>query len=1483
MLTKLTLQRPGEATGEDLLVDADPTTTVAQLAGAVAQRDPRSRGGGASSAATLTFRVDGSGSSRVLDPDQALADAMLRSGDRIVVQSADGSYYDASDQRAAAATLRIEEGPGAGTTIPLRSGSSQVGRGTDCDVTLSDPMVSKRHARFNVTDVVEVIDLGSVNGVFVGGEPVERAVLRLGDRVLLGDTTLVLDHLRPGGDAADGGPAEPFNRSPYLDPIYPGEAIKAPEPPARPQPQRFPIIAFVAPLVFAAVMFAITQNPLSIVFMALSPVMMVGTWLESRRVMKAAVQEATLQYGEALDQLDRSLTELQVEEADARRVETPGTGRCVEAAMQRSLPLWARRPDRHGFLTIRLGLAALPTRTVVEMPQTNNTIAELWERLHEVVGGHRLVDDVPVVGAFPASGVIGISGSLDHAMGTARGVVAQVAALHSPAEVVLGGLFSAEAAAHWDWIKWLPHTTSDAAPTGGPLLATGTSACSALLARLRELIDQRSGDAVPGEGFAAFTPAVVVVVDDAAPVDRSLLIELAERGRAAGVFCIWVARTVQQLPAAAEVFVDHDPATNQALAGYIDGGRVVVPVTVEPLDGPAALAFARSLAPVVDSGASANELSDLPGRVSFVEEIGVDLLHGPDAVIDRWRLSDSLPSSGSAQRRRKLAPLNALVGSGAHGPVQLDLRAHGPHALVGGTTGSGKSEFLQSWIMGLATTHSPSRVTFLLVDYKGGAAFSECVKLPHTVGLVTDLTPHLVQRALKSLNAELRHREHILNRKKAKDVLELEQRHDPDCPPSLVIVVDEFAALVMEVPEFVDGVVNVAQRGRSLGLHLVLATQRPAGVIKDNLRANTNLRVALRMADEADSSDVIGTDLAATFDPALPGRAAVKTGPGRLSPFQAAYVGGWTTDKPPAPRIVISGFAASGGQEWPEPEREAAEDADPGPTDIERLVVNVADAAVGAAIPAPRKPWLAELASTYDVARPLEDEGDLRLISRTDERLVFGVLDDPANQAQVPVAFEPDRDGNMAVIGTGGSGKSAFLRTLAVAASLSTRGGPCHVYGLDFASRGLDMLRPLPNVGGVVTADDEERTVRLLRMLRATVDDRLSRYAAVKADSITDYRIRAGRPDEARILLLVDGYPAFRQEYESGHRMPTYELFQSIATDGRQAGIHVVLAADRMGAVPSSMSSVIQKWLMLRMANENDFTLAGVPADAFPPGSPAGRGWFEDREVQVAVLGGSTSAAGQAGAIAKMAAAARQRGIVPAPEIGSLPELIPLAELPTGADDRVTIGIADHTLGPLAIPLTDPIVVAGPPKSGKSATLAVILDAILRRQSTVELLYVGEGRSPLSNAYEWSTVLRQDDTLREGLDGLIDRLAAEPPAVAAAGQVHAVLVVDDLPRVGGWMEGDRIGDLAKQVVAAGGVVIADGETSALSSTYGLQQSLKVARTGFVLAPDQYDGENIFKTPLPRLSRTPMPPGRGYFIHAGRATKVQVALAERMNR
>ncbi|HWJ85728.1 MAG TPA: FtsK/SpoIIIE domain-containing protein, partial [Cellulomonas sp.] len=814
----------------------------------------------------------------------------------------------------------------------------------------------------------------------------------------------------------------------------------------------------------------------------------------------------------------------------------------------------------------------------------------------------------------------------------ARALVAQLACLHSPAELVVLALVSPPSQAAWEWLAWLPHVESAHSPITGPHLAAHPGVAAALVTRVEELVAARS----------ASLPAVVIVVEDDALADRGRLVRLAETGPAVGVHVLWRAEAVERLPAVCRTFVAVDESG--ARVGTVPDGTWsdVVAERLADADG-----LARSLAAVMDAGAPVLDETDLPRSIGFLALAGPTLADSPSAVLERWRETGSvLDRAAPAVRRRHDAGLRAVVGLGSGGQFVLDLRAQGPHALVGGTTGAGKSEFLQAWVLGLATAHSPDRVTFLFVDYKGGAAFAQCVRLPHCVGLVTDLSPHLVRRALTSLRAELRRREHLFNRKGVKDLLELERSGDPETPPALVIVVDEFAALATEVPEFVDGVVDVAQRGRSLGLHLILATQRPAGVIKDNLRANTNLRIALRMADENDSVDVLGSALAAGFDPGVPGRGAVRTGPGRVSMFQSAFAGAASAG-PRRPSVTVESLTFGPGVPWdvaPPPGDAPDDDV---PTDIERVVRTVRAAALD--IPPPRLPWLPELPALIDVAT----------LEAPDEALPLGLADLPAQQEQRVAVWRPDEEGCLAVFGTSGSGKSTVLRTLACAAAR----GEAHVYGIDLGSGGLAMLDVLPEVGAVIDGADTERVVRLLHRLRDQLDDRSARFAVAHAGTLPEYRRLAGRPDEPRIVLLVDGLSAFRDAYEADvGRSGAWAALQRIVAEGRPLGVHVVMAAERPGALPTSLSGSVQQRLVLRQADESAYGTLDVPKDVLGPGSPPGRGVLAGQvdEIQVAAPGGARSPAEQARALAALAS---RMSSGPKPEpVRRLPAFVALAD-----------------------------------------------------------------------------------------------------------------------------------------------------------------------------------------------------------------------------
>lgn len=1439
----------------DIVLTADTTATVASIAERLAIRTPVPRGAGPARSLVVN---PGSGGERIVSGNQTLGEAGLRSGDVISLTVADDPSPGSG---AAAATLNVVAGPDAPKQFPLRRGTNVAGRDRGCDIRLSDPLVSKRHAKINVTDMVEIIDDGSANGIIIGDAVVDRAVLRPGTVAVLGDTTLSVTLHETAAAGYDATGAVAFNRSPRLDPQYVGIELKAPEPPKPAQRQRFPIVTLVAPIMMAGMIYAITRNAMSILFVALSPMMMIGGWFENRSANKRALEQATAQFRSSLVDLSVQLQYAADLEREGRRREHPSASE-IEAAVRDLTPLtWTRRPEHDAFLRFRLGLGTQPSRNSVEMPSTRDTVPELWRELVDVVGQFALVDRVPVVADLREAGNVGVAGPVVRSGPLMANVVGQLAALHSPAEVVIAAV-AGESAATWDWLKWLPHVGSDFSPIEAPHLASDPVDANVLVSAIEEVIEDRGAERSGDDELAL--PAIILAVSDDAPIERARLVQIAERGPTVSVHVVWHASSLERLPAACRVFVETEASGAHDRAGFVQGGLAVDDLEPERIEGPSTLSLARRLAPVHDSGVRADDQSDLPRSVSFLGLTGLELGESASAVVESWQANNSLPPVPGAPKRKRDNTLRALVGQGSGGPLHLDLRTQGPHALVGGTTGAGKSEFLQSWVLGMAAMHSPSRVTFLFVDYKGGAAFADCVDLPHCVGLVTDLSTHLVRRALTSLNAELHHRELILNAKKAKDLLELERRNDPDAPPSLVIVVDEFAALVTEVPEFVDGVVNVAQRGRSLGLHLILATQRPAGVIKDNLRANTNLRVALRMADEEDSTDVVGTKLAAAFDPSLPGRAVAKTGPGRLTTFQSAYVGGHTSNEPPRPNIEIRDLEFGRGAVWDAPEDRSGP-VEEGAADIKRIVDTVNRAAETAQIAPPRRPWLAELAATYRL--------DQLPSRRTDAELVYGVQDVPKAQAQPEIAFVPDEDGNMAVYGSSGTGKSTFLRSIAFAAALApARGGPCHVYGLDFGSRGLQMLEQLPHVGSIIPGDDTERVQRLLRTLKEMADDRAERYSAANAGTIVEYRQHAGRPDEPRIIVLVDGVGSFRSAYEATSWNSYWELFQSLAADGRGLGIHFVVAADRPGAISSSLASAIQKRLVMRLANEMDYVMVDAPTDGFTQTSPPGRAFLDGMEIQVGVIGGESNVARQAAEFEKLAASMRRAGIEPAPAIERLPDLITSSALPDAVDGKPTIGVWDETLAPIGFSPTGTFLVSGPPLSGKTTTVATMVRSLARARPGVQLAYLGQRRSPLVSVASWHASATGPTD--------IATLAVDLEAKVAESEPGSWVVV--VEGVGDLLNTEcdvAVQDLLKVCRATDQFVIAEGETSTVTGSWPLLQAVKVSRAGIVMQPDQMDGDTLLKTSFPRLARADFPPGRGLLVGGGKAFRVQVALPE----
>jgi len=1056
---------------------------------------------------------------RVVPRETAMAAAGIRSGDHVDIV-AEGNV-GAMETSPPVASVTVIAGPDAGKVVSLRAGSHLIGRDTEAAVSLTDQLTSPRHARLVVGEYLEIVDLGSTNGVLLDGAFVTRATLVPGDHLVIGGTELAIAKGVSVESPVPSTPTVPFTRSPRVVPPLPSDEITLPPPPQVPTPRPFPRVALLAPVMLGFTMYLMTGRVLSLVFVAMSPLMMMGGFLDNRHHQRKEGKARARDFEDALALGERELAEAHRRERAIRVARSPSTAEVCAAARNLVPPLWTRRAEHAGFLEVRLGLGAIPSALALEAPALGNAVEGTWDKVAALRDAYSIIADVPVVVSLRSAGGLGVTGDAPAARAIARAALMQAAGLHSPMECVMAACVPAAAAREWAWLEWLPHTSSPASPFVGDHVAATPAAAQRLLVGLEEVVAQRTGKDIGaiipeprGTEASAGThaaesvgipvlPSILVVVEEGAPADRARLIRLAEKGPDVNVHVLWVAREVALLPAACRSFVEvRGGATPGAgVVGHVRRGGFDEPVACEALSVTDATEVARRLACIEDVGVVIDDTADVPHAVSYLDA------HGPESLDAahheaRWRAE-----GGAGRGAGRPFSLRALVGHAGDEPFYLDLKTQGPHALVGGTTGAGKSEFLQAWVLGMASAHSPQKVTFLFVDYKGGSAFADCVRLPHCVGLVTDLTPHLVARALASLRAELHFRERLLSAKAAKDLETLAARGDPETPPSLVIVIDEFAALAQEVPDFVDGVVDIAQRGRSLGLHLIMATQRPAGVIKDNLRANTNLRIALRMADEADSTDILGSVAAAHVDPGIPGRAIARTGPGRLATFQSAYAGAHSSRGGGRQSITARTLALGAGLPWEvrrDPVVEDAHDRVSAESDAVLVVGALNGAALMRGLPSPRRPWLDQLATLYDACE---------LANAAGTGVAFGLVDDPARQAQFAAIYDPDKDGNVAVFGGAGAGKSTALRTFGIAAMVGRGIGPVHVYGVDAAGGGLDMLRPLPSVADVVESDDLERVGRMMTRLVGMVRERLRVFTAARVASLGSIASVLGRPN----------------------------------------------------------------------------------------------------------------------------------------------------------------------------------------------------------------------------------------------------------------------------------------------------------------------------------------------------------------------------------
>lgn len=1402
---------------------------------------------------TLADLVEASGGPRLADDEVVYVDAAEVRGSTPVSELVllEGSRVAFSPlavpTRVREWSVTLAGGEAAGGVIVVPGEREMVlGRSPQADITLPTDSASWEHLRLvREEQGVRVSDAGSTNGTLVNGVKLDEDSLLVEEAATItagGAVLLLRPHLDESPAPAPGllhnltpAATAPFNRPPRPGRPPAGDPLLPPTRKEVAPASKFSVITVLAPLIMAAAMVMILKDMRFAMFAMLSPVMAIGMWFEQKRRYGKNLKEEEVRFDTAVEDFKEEARVAAAAESARRHELVPDPATVIRRPAMPATSMWQRRASSDDFLTLHAGTGNVPWRPDIDLASSMRMDPKVKQALAEV-----RLEAAPVLVDLSDAGVVGIVGDRTGALALARSLVAQAAVHVGPADLTIGVFCDQGRQAQWEWAAWLPHTRQAGNSSGQRWMSAQRENSTAMLRALKDSVDH-----LP-------TPALLVVLDSEvltegrdAPARALLGMGRSVPGQRVDPFNrprrvagIVISTSEDQLPASCTSIV-RVGADAAATVNQPEDLTRVEDVIAAGLSSETAEIAAMQIAHFDDPELLVPGAS-LPGMVRLPELLGYDLPDGP-TIQRMWQASTGMSTP---------------IGQSENGVLSLDLVKDGPHGLVGGTTGSGKSEFLRSMVAGLAARNDPTRLNFILIDFKGGAAFTACERLPHTIGTISNLDEQLADRALRSLEAEMERRQRVFAEAgEGIDNLNAYLATRPAEPmPRLLLVIDEFAMLAKDFPDVLEALVSVGAVGRTLGVHMILATQRPAGVVNDDILANTNLRVALRVQSREDSNNVIGVPAASAIGRAQMGRAYVKLGQDDITPVQTALVTG---------QAVLDGGSTIevrelGGFGVPMPRRQGANIAVSDQNDLDLLIDAVVQANADAGYAPPRQVWPEALGERVELEgflpeRTAEGEpaasGKVPLVGGlVGDTVVTALVDEPDLQRQSPAGWDMSQ-GNIMLLGVAGSGTTTTLASFALTLAMDKDPEDLDLLILDMGSRELEQLRGLPHTVAYVGtgAGGKEQQARFLRHLRTELETR-----------------RANPTMHRKTVVLLDGLASLKDEFQDYEGQELLDVLYRAYADGPAVGLVFAVSTTRAKAVPSAMDEVtLQKWLF-RLADAYDYATLGVRGKAIPA-PVAGRCVDPRTTLQMHV---ATPGVGLPGAVDLVRE--RWRNAPPkAPAIGRLPDDVTLEELATapqlqGEPWLIPVGLREADLTPAMLEIYEGehVMIAGPARSGKS-TLMLALAQSLRGAETpmgpAKVWAVCDRRSPLQNADLDRVVVGSDD-LPAALAML--RLESDP----------VFLLIDDAER---FEDTDQ--SIAGLVTSGqpGLCIIASGRAADLRSLYShWTKTLRKSRLGVLLKPDvDYDGE-LLGINLPRRAPVALTAGRGYLGVSGQLALIQ---------
>ncbi|MFD5832743.1 type VII secretion protein EccCa [Streptomyces collinus] len=1221
-------------------------------------------------------------------------------------------------------------------------------------------------------------------------------------------------------------------------------------------------------------------------------------------------------YLEYLEELREELGGAERERREAARELNPPPEALYDL-VRNPARLWERRRPDADFLSVRAGTGDVPAHELpVEQNSTGGVLTPpdpfMLNEARALQGRFGTATDFPLTVPLDRAGNVSVIGDRDGVLRVARALLLQTVVTHAPDDVAVALGTGDEP--EWAWAKWLPHIL-DPLTSDGPVAARRIAPHLAELARLcaPDLRQRAAYAAEVRRGLSGRTkdalrlaPRMLVISDSygdtAAELPRpDSAIGLPEMG-------VTVLHLLQQQvhepdQVSVRITVDDDRITVDDLRGNIGQGRVDA-VTTAGAEG-----IARMLAPLRLSAESAAEDAPVSGPVDFPALLGI---HDP-ADLDLRRLW---------ARRSERDFLRVPIGlSDRHEPVLLDLKESsqlgmGPHGLCVGATGSGKSELLRTLVLALAATHSPEDLALVLVDYKGGATFAPFAELPHVAGVITNLENQagLVERVHSSLAGEVKRRQQVL--KDAGNISDIGEyataraaaRPDLDPLPHLFVVIDEFGELITAKPDFIDLFLSIGRIGRSIGVHLLLSSQRIEGGKLKGLDTYLSYRLGLRTFSADESRTVLDTTDAFHLPP-LPGFGYLKVDTSTYERFKAGYVsgtyGGPALRDPHDDEPLARPYPAyNTPQETETVEEPVVTQRESGPTVLSVMVGQLATAA-----PPVRRIWLPPLpdATTLDTAagRLQADTDGVRLTHTGGPmRVPLGILDDPARQWQQPWQLNLTvAGGHAAVIGGPQSGKTTLLRTLALSLALTHTPYDVAVYGLDLAGGGLSALAGLPHVGGIASRADHERAARTVAEMRGMLamrEDLFREHGIDSVDQLRHLRSEGRLPELAAtdIVLVIDGFGALRDEFAD-----LDDAVADLLKRGGGYGIHVVAGMLRWNDVRIATQSMFGTRVELRLNDPADSSIDRKLSETLDPDTP-GRVLTDGKlfaQVALPRIDSRPETADVGPALERTARTIRAswHGEL-APPVRVLPTRLSAAKLPSTATEpaAIPVGVDQETLAPVLLDLfgTDQhLLILGDNECGKTNLLKLIAGQLVDRYGDKELVFGvydprrglrGVVPEPYRGGYAHNAKLANalstgiSTELEKRLPETADPDAPENGASSFTGPRIVILVDDyDILTTAGQQP---LAPFLPYVSSAQDIglhfVIARRTAGSSRALYEplLTTLRETGTTALVMTGDRTEGQ-LF----PGLYASQQPPGRGTLVRRGRPHRlIQTALADK---